>query len=121
MASRTPDPRRLLDAHRQAQVTIDLLKAYAAAAYADLPKINRAVGSNEPARPVSLFTSHEALLLNYEQALPRFDEDSEHWWAPSGNSIWLCDRNAQLERTTVPLEQGMAHSARPQRRRSRWT
>src|SRR3546814_17523168 len=74
MASRTPDPRRLLDAHRQAQVTIDLLKAYAAAAYADLPKINRAVGSNEPARPVSLFTSHEALLLNYEQALTRFDE-----------------------------------------------
>ena len=42
LASRTPDPKRLLDAHRQAQVTIELLAAYSAASYADLPEINRA-------------------------------------------------------------------------------
>ncbi|HEY9554341.1 3-deoxy-7-phosphoheptulonate synthase class II [Allosphingosinicella sp.] len=109
MASRTPDPRRLLDAHRQAQVTIDLLKAYAAAAYADLPKINRAVGSNEPARPVSLFTSHEALLLNYEQALTRFDEASERWWALSGHMIWLGDRTRQLDGAHVEFASGIAN------------
>ncbi|PWG03222.1 3-deoxy-7-phosphoheptulonate synthase [Sphingosinicella humi] len=108
-ASRIPDPRRLLDAHRQAQVTIDLLKAYAAAAYADLPEINRDVGSNEPARPVSLFTSHEALLLNYEQALTRFDEASERWWALSGHMIWIGDRTRQLDGAHVEFASGIAN------------
>src|SRR5438067_3235670 len=37
-SARIPDPKRLLDAHRQAQVTIELLQAYASASYADLPK-----------------------------------------------------------------------------------
>lgn len=109
LASRTPDPRRLLDAHRQAQVTIDLLKAYAAAAYADLPEINRAAGINEPARPVSMFTSHEALLLNYEQALTRFDQASEHWWALSGHMIWLGDRTRQLDGAHVEFASGVAN------------
>jgi 3-deoxy-7-phosphoheptulonate synthase len=109
LASRTPDPRRLLDAHRQAQVTIDLLKAYAAAAYADLPEINRAAGSSEPARPVSMFTSHEALLLNYEQALTRFDEASERWWALSGHMIWLGDRTRQLDGAHVEFASGVAN------------
>ena len=43
-AARTPDPKRLLEAHRQAQVTIELLQAYASASYADLPKVHREVG-----------------------------------------------------------------------------
>ena len=50
--ARTPDPERLIDAHRQAQATIDLLKAFSVASYADLPEIYRAVGSSEPPRPV---------------------------------------------------------------------
>ena len=108
-ASRTPDPRRLLDAHRQAQVTIELLKAYAAAAYADLPAINRAVGSVEPPRPVSMFTSHEALLLNYEQALTRFDEASERWWALSGHMVWIGDRTRQLNGAHVEYARGVAN------------
>jgi 3-deoxy-7-phosphoheptulonate synthase len=43
--SRTPDPVRMLEAHRQSKVTIDLLKAYSAAAYADLSEIHRAAHS----------------------------------------------------------------------------
>ena len=76
-ASRAPDPKRLLEAHRQAQVTIELLQAYASASYADLPKVHRDVGLKQSPRPVAMFTSHEALLLNYEQALTRYDEPSE--------------------------------------------
>ena len=108
-ASRSPDPRRLLDAHRQAQVTIELLKAYAAAAYADLPAIRRAIGDDEPARPVAMFTSHEALLLNYEQALTRFDEVSERWWAMSGHMVWLGDRTRRLDGAHVEYASGIAN------------
>ncbi len=79
LSDRAPDPKRLLAAHRQAQVTVELLAAYSSASYADLPGIMRAarvrLGMPEPngpsatPRPVSTFTSHEALLLHYEEAL----------------------------------------------------
>jgi chorismate mutase len=108
-AERTPDPRRLLEAHRQAQVTIELLHAYAAASYADLPEIHRAVGLKEPPRPVAMFTSHEALLLNYEQALTRFDEASESWWATSGHMLWIGDRTRTLDGAHVEFARGVAN------------
>lgn len=115
-ASRIPDPKRLLAAHRQAQVTIELLAAYSAASYADLPAIRRAahhrLGLREPtatARPVSTFTSHEALLLNYEQALTRFDEASDSWLATSGHMIWLGDRTRQLDGAHVEYARGVGN------------
>ena len=108
-ASRTPDPRRLLDAHRQAQVTIELLHAYASASYADLAEIQKRVGLAEPARPVAMFTSHEALLLNYEQALTRFDEASESWYATSGHMIWIGDRTRQPDGAHVEFCRGVAN------------
>ncbi len=108
-AARTPDPRRLLDAHRQAHATIDLLHAYADASYADLPAIHREVGLAAPPRPVSMYTSHEALLLNYEQALTRFDEASERWWAMSGHMIWIGDRTRQLDGAHVEYARGVAN------------
>jgi 3-deoxy-7-phosphoheptulonate synthase len=108
-ASRTPDPKRLLEAHRQAEVTIELLKAYAAASYADLRRIHAAAGLDAEVRPVSMFTSHEALLLNYEQALTRFDQASESWWAMSGHLIWIGDRTRSLDGAHVEFARGVAN------------
>jgi len=108
-AERIPDPKRLLDAHRQAQVTIELLRSYASASYADLPAVHGEVGLREPPRPVDMFTSHEALLLNYEQALTRFDEPSESWWATSGHMIWIGDRTRQLDGAHVEFARGVAN------------
>ena len=107
--SRVPDPKRLLDAHRQAQVTIELLNAYSSASYTDLPAVHREVGLKEPPRPVTMFTSHEALLLNYEQALTRYDEPSESWWATSGHMIWIGDRTRQLDGAHVEFARGVAN------------
>jgi 3-deoxy-7-phosphoheptulonate synthase len=108
-SARVPDPKRLLDAHRQAQVTIELLQAYASASYADLPKVHHEVGLKEPSRPVAMFTSHEALLLNYEQALTRYDEASEQWWATSGHMIWIGDRTRQLDGAHVEFARGVGN------------
>jgi 3-deoxy-7-phosphoheptulonate synthase len=108
-AARIPDPKRLLEAHRQAQVTIELLQAYASASYADLPKVHREVGLNEPSRPVAMFTSHEALLLNYEQALTRYDDASEQYWATSGHMLWIGDRTRQLDGAHVEFARGVGN------------
>jgi 3-deoxy-7-phosphoheptulonate synthase len=108
-AARAPDPKRLLEAHRQAQVTIERLQAYASASYADLPKVHREVGLKQSPRPVAMFTSHEALLLNYEQALTRYDEASEQYWATSGHMLWIGDRTRQLDGAHVEFARGVAN------------
>ena len=108
-SARVPDPKRLLEAHRQAQVTIELLQAYASASYADLPRVHREVGLQEPSRPVAMFTSHEALLLNYEQALARYDEVSEQYWATSGHMLWIGDRTRQLDGAHVEFVRGVGN------------
>jgi 3-deoxy-7-phosphoheptulonate synthase len=108
-ASRTPDPKRLLDAHRQAEVTIELLTAFASASYADLRRIHQSAGIEADVRPISMFTSHEALLLNYEQALARFDAATESWWATSGHLIWIGDRTRSLDGAHVEFARGVAN------------
>jgi 3-deoxy-7-phosphoheptulonate synthase len=120
--SRTPDPLRMLEAHRQSKVTIDLLKAYSAAAYADLSEIHRvarrrlglsfdhATPQGDIAQPAEIFTSHEALLLNYEQALTRWDELTESWWATSAHMIWIGERTRQLDGAHVEYMSGIANT-----------
>ena len=49
----------------------------------------------EAMRSVSFFTSHEALLLEYEQALCRTDSISGLPVAGSGHMIWIGDRTRQ--------------------------
>lgn len=120
--SRTPDPMRMLEAHRQSRVTIELLNALSAAAYADLSNMHRAARSrlglrsehatpagdlHEPAR---IFTSHEALLLPYEQALTGWDEMSESWWSRSAHMLWLGDRTRQIDGAHVEYARGIANS-----------
>ncbi len=120
--SRAPDPLRMLEAHRQSRVTIDLLKAYSAAAYADLSEIHRvarrrlglafdhATPQGDVVKPVDMFTSHEALLLNYEQALTRWDELTESWWATSAHMIWIGERTRQLDGAHVDYARGIANT-----------
>jgi 3-deoxy-7-phosphoheptulonate synthase len=107
--SRTPDPKRLLEAHRQAEVTVQLLAAYAAASYADLRRIHQEAGVAEPLKPVSMFTSHEALLLNYEEAFTRFDPATESWWTTTGHFLWLGDRTRQPDGAHVEFARGIAN------------
>jgi len=119
-ASRTPDPDRMLQAYRQSKVTVELLQAYSAAAYADLGEIERSARERlglvaERGRPTKaaaqprIYTSHEALLLNYEQSLTRWDEESESWWATSGHMLWLGDRTRQLDGAHVEYAGGVGN------------
>jgi 3-deoxy-7-phosphoheptulonate synthase len=59
----------------------------------------RAVGitseTNYALRETDFYTSHEALLLGYEEALTRVDSTSGDWYATSGHMIWIGDRTRQ--------------------------
>lgn len=45
----------------------------------------------------TLFTSHEALLLNYEEALTRRDSITGDWFNCSAHMLWIGDRTRELD------------------------
>ncbi|ANH04334.1 MULTISPECIES: class II 3-deoxy-7-phosphoheptulonate synthase [Shinella] len=58
-------------------------------------------------RETDFFTSHEALLLGYEQALTRVDSTSGDWYATSGHMIWIGDRTRQADHAHVEYCRGI--------------
>ncbi len=58
-------------------------------------------------RSTSFYTSHEALLLGYEQALTRKDSTSGDWYATSGHMLWIGDRTRQPDHAHVEFFRGI--------------
>jgi 3-deoxy-7-phosphoheptulonate synthase len=58
-------------------------------------------------RETDFFTSHEALLLPYEQALTRVDSTSGDYYACSAHFIWIGDRTRQLDGAHVEFCSGV--------------
>ena len=63
--------------------------------------------SNPSLRETDFFTSHEALLLGYEQALTRVDSTSGDWYATSGHMIWIGDRTRQPDHAHIEYCRGI--------------
>ncbi|MEP1384192.1 MAG: 3-deoxy-7-phosphoheptulonate synthase class II [Paraglaciecola sp.] len=55
----------------------------------------------------SLFTSHEALLLNYEQALTRVDTLTGNWYNCSAHMLWIGERTRQLDHAHLEFFKGI--------------
>ncbi len=85
--ARAPDPARMIRAHMQSVGTAASLAA--------------ARGSGP-----TIFTSHEALLLPYEEPLTRRDQ-AGRWWASSGHMLWLGDRTRQPDGAHVEYLRGV--------------
>ena len=56
---------------------------------------------------VDFYTSHESLLLEYEEALTRLDSTSGKWLAGSGHLIWIGDRTRQPDGAHVEFCSGV--------------
>ncbi len=71
----------------------------------------RAIGVNPETHPemraTDFYTSHEALLLGYEQAMTRVDSTSGDWYATSGHMLWIGDRTRQLDHAHVEYMRGI--------------
>jgi 3-deoxy-7-phosphoheptulonate synthase len=124
---RTPNPRRLLDAYHTSAATLNLVRAFTHGGFADLrlvhewnkgftanpayskyeqtaAEIDRAVRFMaacgeyfDALRTVDLYSSHEALLLDYERPLTRIDSRTGDPYDCSAHFLWIGDRTRQLD------------------------
>jgi len=58
-------------------------------------------------RTTDFYTSHEALLLGYEQAFTRVDSTSGDWYCTSGHMVWIGDRTRQPDHAHVEFCRGI--------------
>ena len=63
--------------------------------------------SHPEMRTTDFYTSHEALLLGYEQAMTRVDSTSGDWYDTSGHMIWIGDRTRQPDHAHVEFARGV--------------
>ena len=65
--------------------------------------------STQQLRETEFYTSHEALLLNYEETLTLKDTitDDRGWYATSAHMVWIGDRTRQLDGAHVEYFRGI--------------
>jgi 3-deoxy-7-phosphoheptulonate synthase len=63
--------------------------------------------SHPEMRTTDFYTSHEALLLGFEQAMTRVDSTTGDWYATSGHMVWIGDRTRQPDHAHVEYCRGI--------------
>lgn len=69
-----------------------------------------AVGINADRAELSrtdIYTSHEALLLNYEEAFTRIDSLTDKWYDTSAHMLWIGDRTRGLDEAHIEFCRGI--------------
>jgi 3-deoxy-7-phosphoheptulonate synthase len=124
---RMPDPHRMLAAYHRSSSTLNLIRAFTQGGFADLRRVhewNRGFTANpayaryeqlageidrairfmgaagadfDALRTVEFFSSHEALLLDYERALTRIDSRTGNAYDCSAHFLWIGERTRQLD------------------------
>jgi 3-deoxy-7-phosphoheptulonate synthase len=57
----------------------------------------------------NFYTSHEALLLGFEQAMTRVDSTTGRWYDTSAHFLWIGDRTRQLDGAHVEFCRGIGN------------
>jgi 3-deoxy-7-phosphoheptulonate synthase len=60
-------------------------------------------------RETDFYTSHEALLLPFEQAMTRVDSTTGEWYDTSAHLLWIGDRTRQLDGAHVEFLRGLCN------------
>ena len=60
-------------------------------------------------REMKLFTSHESLLLPYEEALTRIDSTTGKWYDCSAHMLWVGDRTRDIDGAHINFLSGLAN------------
>ncbi len=73
----------------------------------------RAIGitarTHNQLRQTRFYTSHESLLLGYEEALTRVDPETGDWYATSGHMLWIGDRTRDPDHAHVEYCRGIGN------------
>ena len=135
--ARIPDPTRMLDAYLRSGTTLNLIRAFTMGGYADLrevhswnrgftanpaykrfesfaEEIDRAMRFMEAAgvdfdalRQVDFYAAHEALLLEYEDAMIREDSRSGRLYDTSAHMLWVGERTREADGAHVAILAGV--------------
>jgi len=127
LESRTPDPKRLLQAYNTSSSTLNLIRAFTMGGFADLRSVHEwnkgfidnpansryetmakdidraikfmaACGANfNELRTTEFYTSHEGLLFDYERPMTRIDSRTGTPYDTSAHFIWIGERTRQLD------------------------
>ena len=127
LSSRTPDPERLKRVYEASAATLNLLRSLTGGGHADARAVHdrshdftslrppgevherlardidsamrfmAAFGVRDNTPATDFFTSHEALLLEYESALTRLDDRTGKPYDLSGHMVWIGERTRQLD------------------------
>lgn len=130
-SSRKHDPKRMLKAYNTSASTLNLIRAFIQGGFSDLRlvhewnkgftsnpahsryeslaqdidkaiKFMKACGTDFGAlKQVEFFSSHEALLLDYEQALTRLNSRKQVPYISSGHFLWIGERTRNLNHAHV--------------------
>ena len=92
----TPQAQRYRALADRIQETLDFMEACGVTA-ATTPALHQ----------TAFYTSHEALLLAYEQALTRADSTSGSWYDTSAHLVWIGDRTRQPDGAHVEFLRGV--------------
>lgn len=125
--SRTPDPKRLLQAYNTSASTLNLIRAFTMGGFADLRSVHEwnkgftdnpansryetmareidkaikfmaACGANfNELRTTEFYTSHEGLLFDYERPMTRIDSRTGTPYDTSAHFIWIGERTRKLD------------------------
>ena len=98
--ARVPNPQRLVQAYHQAASTLNLVRAFTKGGFADLNRVHSW-------HQVDVYTSHEALILGYEEALTRQDSLTGGWYDCSAHMLWIGERTRQLDGAHVEFLRGV--------------
>ena len=131
--ARTPDPARLMECYQYSAATLNLIRAFTQGGYADMRRVhqwnkgfmrNRAYARfddlavaidaamkfmqatgvpSDALRTTDFYSSHEALLLEYENALTRVDSISGDFYDTSAHFLWIGERTRQIDGAHVAL------------------
>jgi 3-deoxy-7-phosphoheptulonate synthase len=91
---RSPLAERYADLATRIDQTLAFMQA---CGMSDLPQV----------RETDFYTSHESLLLPYEQSMTRVDSTSGDWYACSAHFLWIGDRTRQPEGAHVEFLRGV--------------
>ncbi len=136
-AARRPDPGRMLEAYFHASATLNHLRALVAGGFADLhhperwelpgstldveayrgvlAKVRESIDfidaiqgtARSYLRTGELFTSHEALLLPFEESLTRFDPGRGAHYNLGAHMLWIGERTRELDGAHVEYLRGI--------------
>jgi 3-deoxy-D-arabino-heptulosonate 7-phosphate (DAHP) synthase class II len=89
-SGRQPDPSRMLTSYLHAAAALNALRI-------------------RPAGEPWIYTSHEALVLGYEEALARFDQRTGEWFSSSAHLLWAGERTRARDGAHVRFLSGLAN------------